>query len=107
MITQDILDELNNEYNDAIFEFKFQNGMDGFVDIKMKPNCQNTLTRIFWILKMILETILESSLRKRTSTLDITILQAVSGPAQYKNVKLFNNNTEQLFTFVFVLDIIK
>lgn len=47
MITQDILDELNNEYNDAIFEFKFQNGMDGFVDIKMKPNCQNTLTRIF------------------------------------------------------------
>lgn len=40
MITQDILDELNNEYNDAIFEFRFQNGMDGVVDIKMKPNCQ-------------------------------------------------------------------
>ena len=53
---------------------------------------------------MILETILESSLRKRTSTLDITIMQAVSG---HKNVKLFNNNTEQLFTFVFALDIIK
>ena len=56
---------------------------------------------------MTLETILESSLRKRTSTLDITILQAVSGQVQSKNVKLFNNNTEQLFTFVFALDIIK
>lgn len=32
------------------------------------------------------------SLRKRTLTLDITIQQAVSGRAQYKNVKLFNNN---------------
>jgi hypothetical protein len=56
---------------------------------------------------MILETILESSLRKKALTLDITILQVVSGQAQYKNVKLFNNNTEQLFTFVFALDIIK
>jgi len=32
------------------------------------------------------------SLRKRTSTLAITIQQAVSRRAQYKSVKLFNNN---------------
>ena len=31
-------------------------------------------------------------LRKRISTLDRTRLQAVSWRAQYKNVKLFNNN---------------
>ena len=35
-ITQEILDELNNEYSDAIFEFVFQPDMDGVVDIKLK-----------------------------------------------------------------------
>ena len=39
-ITRDMLEELNAEYNDAIFEFVFQNDCEGVVDIKMKSNCQ-------------------------------------------------------------------
>lgn len=39
-ITIEMLDELNAEYNDAIFEFVFQDDCEGVVDIKMKSNCQ-------------------------------------------------------------------
>lgn len=39
-ITKEMLEELNAEYNDAIFEFVFNNGCEGVVDIKMKSNCK-------------------------------------------------------------------
>lgn len=37
-ITKEMIDELNANYNDAIFEFVFQD--DGVIDIRMKHNCQ-------------------------------------------------------------------
>ena len=35
-----MLEKLNDKYNDAIFEFIFNDDCDGVVDIKMKSNCQ-------------------------------------------------------------------
>jgi hypothetical protein len=39
-ISKEMLNELNAEYNDAIFEFVFQDDDENVVDIKMKRNCQ-------------------------------------------------------------------